>query len=81
MADESTHTHESTSTRGVGQTFQLIAIVVLIASIAALTLDNRQAVDVGWVLGDSSAPLALALVVAFLLGLGVGWLGARRRRR
>lgn len=86
MADESNHDHESPpgespATRGLGQKLHLIAMAVLVALIAALAIDNRQDVDIGWVAGDSSAPLALALVVAFLLGLGVGWLGARHQRR
>lgn len=86
MADESKHVKEpppagSPATRGLGQRLHLIAMAVLVAFIAALAIDNRQDVDIGWVAGDSSAPLALALVVAFLLGLGVGWLGARHKRR
>ncbi len=81
MTDDSNDVQESSATRGLGQTLQLVAMATLVALIAALTIDNRREVDIGWVVGESSAPLAAALVVAFLLGLGVGWLGAHRRRR
>jgi uncharacterized membrane protein YciS (DUF1049 family) len=59
---------------------RLIAIGGLLALAIALAFDNRQEVRISWLLGDTDAPLVLALVVAFALGWAVGWLASRRRR-
>jgi uncharacterized integral membrane protein len=45
---------------------------------AALNVDD---VDVNWVFGTWQTPLIVVICVSFLLGAGVGVLGARRRAR
>ncbi len=68
------------ASEGRRQVLHLVVLAVLVVLTLALVLDNRQEVTVGWVVGEADAPLALALVVTFVLGLAVGWLGVRRRR-
>lgn len=63
------------------QTFRLLAIVALALVAAALALDNLQDVTIGWVIGDTDAPLVIVLVVAFVLGLALGWLVGRKDGR
>jgi len=75
------HAEESTAPSDRGRTVRLVALAVLVLITLALAIDNRQDVTIGWVVGESTAPLALALAVTFLLGLGVGWLGALHRNR
>ena len=48
-------------------------LVVLFAGL------NFGEVDVNWVFGTWQTPLILVIAVSFLLGVGVGVLGARRR--
>ena len=81
MADDGNRREEATASGRSGPSLRLIALAVLVAITAALALDNRHDVTIGWVVGDSTAPLALALAVVFLLGLAVGWIGARHRAR
>lgn len=60
---------------------RLIAIAVLVAVTVALVLDNTHDVAVDYVVGSTDAPLITVLVVTWLLGLAIGWLGGRRGRR
>ena len=66
---------------GAGQTTRLVALGALVLVAAGLAFDNRGDVTIGWIVGDRTTPLALALAVTFLLGLAVGWLGRGHRRR
>lgn len=80
MADDAKNPHELKDQRALGQQVRLIAVIVLVLITIALVLDNRFDVRIGWVFGDTTSPLALVLIVTFILGLAVGWLGARRGR-
>lgn len=60
------------------QTMRLTAIAVIVAGAAALAIDNRESVELGYVFGERSAPLVVALVVAFVLGAIVSRLAVRR---
>ncbi len=80
MADDIKYPEEISSSRNLGRDLRLGIAVVLVLITIGLVLDNRGDVRVGWVLGDFTAPLALAIVVAFVLGIVVGWLGSLGRR-
>ncbi len=60
------------------QTVRMTLIGVLAAVFAGVALDNTQDVSVGWVLGDESVPLIVALIGSFLAGGVVGHFGRRR---
>lgn len=81
MADDVNHPKKLSDSRNLGRDFRLGAAVILVVITIALVLDNRNDVRIGWVLGHFTAPLALTLVVTFLLGIVVGWLGSYMRRR
>jgi uncharacterized integral membrane protein len=54
--------------------FGLGGLVVLFA---VLNLDE---VDVNWIVGTWQTPLIIVIAVAMLLGAGIGYVVARRRR-
>lgn len=65
---------KETPRRSVGAAVRLVVVVLLLAGLVALALDNRQNVRVGWVIGDHDTPLALVVGVAAVAGAIVGWL-------
>lgn len=78
MPEELTAAQEASIRRR--QTFRLATIAVIVAAAAALAIDNRQSVTLGYVVGERRAPLVIALGVAFVLGAAVSWLSSRRQR-
>ncbi len=66
--------------RSAGETLRLVLGLVLLAAVVAFVVDNRSDVRVGWVLGDSEAPLAFVLLITAVAGAGVGWLLMHRPR-
>jgi len=78
MGDQPTAAQEAAIRRR--QTFRLTTIAVIVAAAAALAIDNRQSVSLGYVVGDREAPLVIALLVAFVLGAVVSRLSTRRQR-
>lgn len=55
-------------------------VLALVAGIAALALDNRQDVQVGWVLGDATMPLYQLFVATFMVGILAGLIARARRQ-
>lgn len=51
-----------------GRAIYVIVAAVLAAATVALVLDNRHDVTLGWLFGEGELPVAVALVVAALLG-------------
>ena len=78
MGEELTASQEASIRRR--QTYRLATIAVIVAAAAALAIDNRQEVTLGYVVGQREAPLVIALVVAFVLGALVSSLSTRRQR-
>jgi uncharacterized integral membrane protein len=60
---------------------RLFLVGVLVAVGVAFALDNSHEVKIGWVFGDGRAPLVVALAIAFVLGLAIGWLVSWLRGR
>ena len=60
---------------------RLIGIVVVVVIAVALVLSNLDDATVDWIIGDTTAPLALVLTVVFVLGTAFGWLTNRRSHR
>jgi uncharacterized integral membrane protein len=74
---------DSSSELTVHNTARLIRFVVAAAIVAALVLlgvDNRGDVRIGYVLGDTQAPVWTVLIAAAIGGLIVGWLVKHRPR-
>lgn len=63
------------------QTVRLTVLGVLAAMFAGVALDNTQDVSVGWVLGDASVPLIVAMLGSFVVGAILGVLGRRHRNQ
>jgi uncharacterized integral membrane protein len=66
------------SRRDQARTLALVALAGLGVLFAVLNFDKVQ---VNWILGTWSTPLIIVIAISFLLGSGVGYLLARRRRR
>jgi uncharacterized integral membrane protein len=68
----------SLTRREQARTVVLLALAGLGVLFAVLNFDD---VKVNWLFGTWSTPLIIVIAISFLLGTGVGWLAARRRRR
>ncbi len=64
-----------------GRMARLVIAAVIVAAIVAVAIDNREEVDVGYVVGDASAPIWVVLVVAGIAGVVIGWLIKHRPSR
>ena len=64
-----------------GRTARAVIAGVIIAALAALSIDNRREVRVGWVFGDGDYQLWLVLVIAAAAGAVIGWLVTHRPHR
>lgn len=82
MADDERPITEESS-RDVGALLRLTLAGVLVILLAAFAIDNRDDVRVGWVVGDSSAPLFVVLFLSAVVGALIGCLvlSIVRRRR
>ncbi|MCA1705968.1 MAG: LapA family protein [Actinobacteria bacterium] len=60
---------------------RIIAIAVVVVVVVALVLSNLDDATVDWIIGDTTAPLAVVLIVVFALGVAFGWLTNRRSRK
>jgi uncharacterized integral membrane protein len=63
-----------------GQTVRLVVIVLIVAALVAVAIDNRDDVRIGYVFGDASAPVWIVLVAAGIGGVIIGWLMRHRSR-
>jgi uncharacterized integral membrane protein len=59
---------------------RFIAIAAFVVVVVAICVDNRDDVRLGYVFGETSAPLWLVLVAAAVVGVVLGWLVRLRRR-
>ena len=63
----------------VGQLIRWIIAAAIVVAIVAVALDNRDDVQLGYVVGDASAPLWIALVGAAVAGAIIAFLLRHRR--
>ena len=73
---ESTQQHDG----GKGRAVRLVLAVVIVALLIAVVVDNRQEVEIGYVVDQTSAPLWIVLVAAGVAGVIIGWLVKHRPR-
>ncbi len=67
--------------RDVRRVVRLAFIALVVVAVVMIASDNRDDVRLGYVAGDTSAPLWLVIVAALALGVVVGWLARMRHRR
>jgi uncharacterized integral membrane protein len=75
MSDE----HSST-TVDLGRVVRLTLVAGIVAVLVLVAVDNRKDVRVGYVLGDTEAPIWIVLVLAAVCGVLIGWLMQHRHR-
>jgi len=67
--------------RSFGANIRAIVVVALLVGLVLVALDNRDAVRVGYVFGDASAPIWIVLVLSAVAGVAIGWLVRHRPHR
>lgn len=67
--------------RDMAQGLRLLVVAAIVVALVLVGLDNRSDVRVGYVFGDSSAPVWIVVVAAAAAGVVVGWLLRHRPRR
>ena len=77
---DSEHVSTMDTARGVGRIIAIGVMVALVVALVLLALDNTEDVRVGYVVGDTTAPLWTIVVVAAVAGVIIGWLIRHRRR-
>jgi uncharacterized integral membrane protein len=70
----------SSSTVDLGRVVRLTLVAGIIAVLVLVAVDNRKDVRVGYVLGDTEAPIWIVLVLAAVGGVLIGWLMQHRHR-
>jgi uncharacterized integral membrane protein len=60
---------------------RIIVAGVLIVVIAAIAIDNSDDTRIGYVFGDTSAPLFAVLIITAVVGALIGWLLLHRPHR
>ena len=67
--------------RDAANAFRLVVIIVAIAALVAIGMDNRHEARIGYVVGDTSAPVWVVVVAAAVVGMVIGWLLRHRPRQ
>ncbi|HEY0518999.1 MAG TPA: LapA family protein [Ilumatobacteraceae bacterium] len=81
MTDEVSDYAGAVHRRDVAHLIRWIFIVLIIAALVAVAMDNRDDVPIGYVVGDASAPLWIVVVASAIGGMIIGWLVRHRPRR
>ena len=63
------------------RTFRIVIAAVIVAVIIAVAVDNSESVEVGYVIGETNAPVWAVLVAAGIAGVVIGWLIKHRPNR
>jgi len=77
MSDE----HRSSTTVDLGRVVRFALVAVLLAGFVLVAVDNRDDVRVGYLVGDTTAPIWIVLVLAAIGGVMIGWLIRHRPHR
>jgi uncharacterized integral membrane protein len=80
MSDVERHAGE-VHRRDLARLVRLAVVAGLVVVVIAVALDNRGDVRLGYVVGDTTAPVWIAIVAAAVVGAVAGWLLRHRPRR
>ena len=64
----------SSSTVDLGRMARLVLVAAIVAALILVAVDNREDVRVGYVVGDTEAPIWIVLALAAVAGVMIGWL-------
>jgi len=67
--------------RDLASIIRLLVAAAFAVAIVLVALDNRDEVRIGYVVGESTAPLWIVVVASALGGIIIGWLVRHRRQR
>jgi len=73
--------HRSSTTVDLGRVVRFALVAVLLAGFVLVAVDNRDDVRVGYLVGDTTAPIWIVLVLAAVGGVMIGWLIRHRPHR
>ena len=74
--NERVNEHASSS-----RTIRIVIAALIVAVIIAVAIDNSESVEVGYVIGETEAPVWVVLVAAGIAGVVIGWLIKHRPTR
>jgi uncharacterized integral membrane protein len=63
------------------RTFRIVIAAIIVAVVIAVAVDNSESVEVGYVIGETNAPVWAVLVAAGIAGVVIGWLIKHRPNR
>jgi uncharacterized integral membrane protein len=64
----------SSTTVDLGRMMRLVLVSLIVAALVLVAVDNRDDVRVGYVVGDTEAPIWIVLALAAVGGVMIGWL-------
>ena len=63
------------------RTIRIVIAALIVAVIIVVAIDNSESVEVGYVIGETEAPVWVVLVAAGIAGVVIGWLIKHRPTR
>jgi uncharacterized integral membrane protein len=80
MSDEVSEHAAAVHRRDVAHIIRWIFILLILAALIAVGMDNRDDVRVGYAVGDANAPIWIVIVASAIGGMIIGWLIRHRPR-
>lgn len=73
--------HRSSTSVDLSRVVRFALVAVILAGLVLVAVDNREDVRVGYIVGDTRAPIWIVLVLAAVGGVMIGWLVKHRPHR
>jgi uncharacterized integral membrane protein len=80
MSDDVAEHAGAVHRRDVVQLVRWLFVAAIVAALVAVGMDNRDDTRVGYVFGDSEAPIWIVIIAAAVGGMIIGWLIRHRPR-
>lgn len=81
MSNQTTEHAAAVHRRDLASIFRLVIAAAIVVALVLVALDNRDDVRIGYVIGESTAPLWIVVVASAVGGIIIGWLVRHRRQR